>query len=161
MNIIDIAKGILFQKLNICNDSFSDRIIAQKKIYLLKCLGTDLGYQYNWYLRGPYSSSLSNYIYDNIEFIKHNDFNEYNLLDATQKNVDIVNTFIDSEPSSLETSSWYELLASMSYLDNNRESWNINNNNIIEILQREKPRYTTAECSLAIETLKTTNIWSQ
>ena len=55
MNNIDIANGIVFQKMEISKESFEDRLICQKKIYLLQSLGTDLGYTYNWYVRGAYS----------------------------------------------------------------------------------------------------------
>lgn len=35
MNNIDIANGMVFQKLAISKESFDDRLICQKKIYLL------------------------------------------------------------------------------------------------------------------------------
>ncbi|MDP3987085.1 MAG: hypothetical protein Q8P81_02555 [Nanoarchaeota archaeon] len=54
---------------NLCNiwnsigpfnmNSFSDRLILQKKIYLLSELGFDLGYNFRKYIRGPYSSELA------------------------------------------------------------------------------------------------------
>ena len=39
--------------------SFDDRLILQKTIYLARAAGIDLGYGYSWYLRGPYSSDLT------------------------------------------------------------------------------------------------------
>jgi uncharacterized protein YwgA len=39
--------------------TFSDRLILQKTVYLLQAFGIYLGYQFNWYLRGPYSPQLA------------------------------------------------------------------------------------------------------
>jgi len=41
-------------------DSFSDRLILQKKVFLLKEGGFDIGYGFNKYIRGPYSPVLAN-----------------------------------------------------------------------------------------------------
>lgn len=38
---------------------FGDRLVLQKKIFLLKELGFDLGYTFGYYLRGPYCSELA------------------------------------------------------------------------------------------------------
>lgn len=40
-------------------NSFRDRLIMQKAIYLAQAAGIQLGYFYQWYLHGPYSSSLT------------------------------------------------------------------------------------------------------
>lgn len=39
--------------------TFTDRLIAQKAIYLAQTVGADLGYFYGWYLRGPYCPALT------------------------------------------------------------------------------------------------------
>lgn len=41
-------------------EGFDDRLILQKTIYLTQACGVDLGYYFQWYLRGPYCSSLAN-----------------------------------------------------------------------------------------------------
>ena len=79
VNNIDIANGIVFQKMAIGKESFDDRLICQKKIYLLQSLGTNLGYTYNWYVRGPYSPALTTYIYANLDVLNSNDFSEYKI----------------------------------------------------------------------------------
>ena len=40
-------------------DTFDQRLIIQKMIYLAQAAGVDLGYYYRWYLRGPYSPDLT------------------------------------------------------------------------------------------------------
>ncbi len=39
--------------------TFKDRLILQKTVYLLQAFGIYLGYQFSWYLRGPYSTELT------------------------------------------------------------------------------------------------------
>lgn len=40
-------------------DTLEDRIHLQKAIYLSQEAGLSLGYRYSWYVRGPYSTSLT------------------------------------------------------------------------------------------------------
>jgi len=40
-------------------NSFRDRLIMQKAVYLAQAAGINLGYYYHWYLYGPYSPSLT------------------------------------------------------------------------------------------------------
>lgn len=39
--------------------TFEDRLVLQKTVYLLQTFGIYLGYQFNWYLHGPYSPQLT------------------------------------------------------------------------------------------------------
>ena len=47
------------RELNCSICSLSHRIILQKKVYLLKKFGFDIGYDFQWYHYGPYSVSLN------------------------------------------------------------------------------------------------------
>ena len=49
--------------------TLNDRIRVQKAIYLAQAAGADLDYDYNWYLRGPYSPELANDYYKLSEAI--------------------------------------------------------------------------------------------
>ena len=44
---------------DITMDTFDDRLILQKKIYLLQEFGLPLGYDFSWYIHGPYCSKLA------------------------------------------------------------------------------------------------------
>lgn len=48
-----------FPEFQFSMDTFNDRLKLQKLIYLLQASGVFLGYQYSWYLRGPYCSTLA------------------------------------------------------------------------------------------------------
>ena len=52
--------GLLLKDIdNFDMSSFSGRLLFQKTVQLLQSFGIDLGYRYNWYLRGPYSPDLA------------------------------------------------------------------------------------------------------
>jgi uncharacterized protein YwgA len=156
MNNIDIANGIVFQKLAICKESFDDRLICQKKIYLLQSLGTDLGYTYNWYVRGPYSPSLTNYVYNNLDVLSSNDFSAYSLSPDAEKNIERVNALLEDKREDFGIVSWYELLASLLYIFNNRRSWKIDeeSNTLSGALIKQKPQYNEGQCDYALNTLR-------
>jgi len=40
-------------------ERFDDRLLLQKRLYLLAAEGVDLGYVHSWYLRGPYCPALT------------------------------------------------------------------------------------------------------
>jgi len=39
--------------------TFMDRLKLQKLVYILHSEGMDLGYDFTWYIYGPYSSTLT------------------------------------------------------------------------------------------------------
>lgn len=154
MNNIDVANGIVFQNMAISKENFDDRLICQKKIYLLQSLGTDLGYTYNWYVHGPYSPSLANYIYNNLEVLSSIDFSNYRLSASAENNINQVNMLIEDIQMDFKVASWYELLASLLYIINNKDSWKIDNKDtLFNTLMLQKPQYNIEQCKYAFETL--------
>lgn len=149
MTNIDIAKGLIFQALKISKDTFDDRLVSQKKIYLLQELGLDIGYAYNWYIRGPYSSDLTSYIFNNLDMLKEQDLSKYQISNFAQQTLDIVNSLENQKPASLSVPSWYELLASVLYIIKN---WG--NSNAYESLIEHKPQYNKEEYDKAVEAIK-------
>ena len=52
--------GLFVKDINNFNmDDFDGRLRLQKTIQLLQSFGIDLGYNYHWYLRGPYCTDLT------------------------------------------------------------------------------------------------------
>lgn len=149
MTNIDVANGMVFQALGIKKDSFEDRIISQKKIFLLQEMGIDIGYSYNWYIRGPYSPDLTTYIYDNLDMLKDHDFSEYRLSDAAKSKIDVINRLEKEKPQSLTVVAWYELLASLLYII---RKWSKENS--YESLIKYKPKYTKADYDAAMNQLQ-------
>ena len=59
-------------------DTFDDRLRLQKMIYLLQACGVYLGYDFSWYLRGPYCSLLA-----------HNGFDLQDVYDVIPDNIEL------------------------------------------------------------------------
>ncbi len=102
-------------------DSFSDRLRIQKKIYLTQIAGLDMGYRYNWYIRGPYCPSLTQNAFllkDEITDKERED-EEYTLTETAKNYIGKANE-IWSLPLDVEATEpdWIELLASLHYLAN-------------------------------------------
>lgn len=154
MNDVDIARGLLFKLLKVSTDTFEERIIYQKKIYMLQSAGLNLGYDYSWYLKGPYSPRLTTYIYDNLDVLSSLDFTTYNLKEDVAERVSKINNFDKSKPPNLRNDEWYELLASLLFLHNNSASWKLQNEeDCIQKLTELKPHYSRENCEFAFKSL--------
>lgn len=153
MNNIDIVNGIVFQNLGISNNNFENRLISQKKIYILQVLGINLGFSYNWYVRGPYSPALTSYLYNNIEVLSSEDFSKYTLTDEAKKSIDLVNSLSEYKRDlGLSVAQTYELLASLLYIIRNKKTWKATDNDkIITLLLCYKPQFTKTQCENALE----------
>lgn len=56
-------------------NSFEDRLILQKAIYLAQAAGIHLGYYYHWYLYGPYCPALTRDAYA-VDYERRQDVDE-------------------------------------------------------------------------------------
>lgn len=160
MNTIDIVNGIIFRILELRIESFEDRLICQKKIYLLQELGIDLGYKYNWYVYGPYSPALTNYVYSHIDIFNNYDFSEYELNEDAVERITIVNNIVNDRYEGCSEAGWYELLASIVYVFSNLSSWGIVSNTdttdaeVINKVIEYKPQYNENDCTHALRALR-------
>lgn len=155
MTNIDIANGLIFQALGVDKETFDDCLLSQKKVFLLQSLGVDIGYSYNWYIRGPYSPDLTSYIFANLDILKEQNLSEYKLSEDVKKKIDTVNGLSAKKPNSLSDPSWYELLASVFYI---HKMWKKSVDEVFSSLSKYKPQYTKEQCSLALSVLKESNM---
>ena len=107
-------------------------------------------------MHGPYSPSLANYIYNNLEVLSSNDFSGYRLSSSAENNIDIVNSLSEDKRADLGRASWYELLASLLYIFNNKRSWKIDegDNAFFDALIRQKSQYNEGQCAYAFNMLR-------
>src|SRR5262244_2477390 len=98
-------------------DSFSDRLILQKAVYLSQAAGVQLGYSYNWYLRGPYSPTLTRDAFAIDTELKQgvDDSKGSNLDPTSLQRLGELRKLINSIPPQ-ELSGELELLASVRFL---------------------------------------------
>lgn len=154
---MDIAKGLIFQELQLSKETLDERIVCQKKIYLLQEKGIDLGYTFGWYTRGPYSESLAKYIGDNFQVLIESNF-ELKLKNDVVDKIVSINKIVDKKgDTELSDTLWYELICSLLYIERNKESWNISavdQREIFKVLRDQKPNFTELQCDSAWKVLR-------
>lgn len=137
-------------------NNFADRLLIQKKIYLTQRLGVNFGYDFGWYIKGPYSSSLTSIAYEVVpkaqNMVKGYEFDDD--IERVLNRVNDLDNHRNRVRANLSSSSWYELLASIDFLCNNA-TWIKNNekDSIRRQLKIEKPKYTTLQFNFAWEVL--------
>lgn len=155
MTNIDIANGLVFQALGVNKDSFEGRLMSQKKVFLLQELGINMGYSYNWYVHGPYSPDLTTYIYNNIDVLIEQDLSKYCFSDTVQEKIDAVNSLGKVKPDSLDVPSWYELLASVVYI---QKKWK--KDDAFSCLVEYKPQFSREHYNVADNELRRFGFYS-
>ncbi|WP_128892925.1 hypothetical protein [Erythrobacter sp. HKB08] len=108
LNELEMSHGI---------STMDDRIGIQKVVCLVQEAGLQLGYSYNWYVRGPYSPSLASDYYALAQNGAENGGQKLVLTDFAKSVVQKVRPLLDPpEEFTLGRVYWLELLASILYL---------------------------------------------
>lgn len=155
MNNSQIATAIALRDLHCFSlDTINDRILLQKKIFLAQDIGLPLGYGYNWYIHGPYSTDLTAVAYQVIpegcESIEDHHLKEKfaNMI----KRVNDLESEIKNHKLKISVVQWYELVASIAY-------WYKRGNNceqkIIEKIKQTKPQFSEEQTKAAFSSYKT------
>jgi uncharacterized protein YwgA len=85
---------------------FEERLIAQKIICLIELKGIDLNYQFNFYIRGPYSPNLATDYYTNSMVLNEHK-NSIVLTDEETEIIHLVDQIFGKSPSLLEIGATY------------------------------------------------------
>ena len=96
---------------------FDNRLKLQKVVYLLQSSGMSLGYGYNWYVKGPYSSPLA---HDLFEIEKSSEIYEKNAEVKFENHEQIVHkleSFRDFLDNDINDIKYLEVLASIHYIN--------------------------------------------
>jgi uncharacterized protein YwgA len=96
-------------------DDLEARVYTQKSVYLMQVLGIDLRFRFSWYLRGPFSRSLSQAVYQIDEAVIER-AEELSLRPEVIPVTDKVTEIVEQKPGDLTPAQWLELVASIHYL---------------------------------------------
>ena len=96
-------------------DTVDDRLILQKAVYLAQTKVT-LGYNYGWYLKGPYSPKLTQDYYELADEIRRDQDLAGELRQDAREALASVRELISNAPDGVRKVSWLELLASLHFL---------------------------------------------
>lgn len=114
------------EKITFNMSGFENRLYYQKLIFLLNELSDELNYNYNWYIRGPYSPDLTKDLFYIDELWNHNRpflymINKKNSFNRTIDNaIDNLN-FLKSSFNNMFNRDWeatdLEILSSLLFID--------------------------------------------
>src|SRR5579871_25070 len=95
--------------------SFDDRLIIQKAVSIVQAAGVDLGYNFHWYLRGPYSSALTKDAFAIAASQETEEFNRYKFDETSNQRLNRLKDMFGI-PDRSALASKLELLGSTLYL---------------------------------------------
>ena len=133
-----IALKLVLDALNVPTkpESLRARTKIQKAVYLAQSAGAPLGYDFGWYVKGPYSTSLTQ---DYYALSREDDGAEgYRLDDQVQSSLSKLGKPAEVPVGiKLSDAEWLELLASVHFL---RKVSRKDEAAALEILRKQKPR---------------------
>ncbi len=98
-------------------EELEERVFVQKAIYLLQVLGIDLRFRFSWYLRGPYSTDLTQSVYEIAGIADLSEKTEnYTIRPEVMPAIDRLHKLVEAMPKKLDKPEWLELLSSIHYL---------------------------------------------
>jgi uncharacterized protein YwgA len=138
-------------------DTFRERKRMQKIVYVIQHFGIKLGFDFTWYLYGPYSPDLTTAIFDVIE--RNFQVEERRLSPKEQKILSSISNFLGEDINSTEN---LELLGSLIYLkdfnENSMVKHKASKQEIISILKERKPHFSDEEIEYQWKRLEAANI---
>ena len=148
--LLELILDKLQIKFNI--ETKDERIRLQKIVYLLQRCGVNLGYNYGWYIYGPYSRELTSVYYDLDTSLKCNekDYTWYKLDESVEELTEGIKKFesiskipdgvsIAKDPTKGKDIAWLEFIASIDYLHNSpSRPTSIKEEDIRAFTQKEK-----------------------
>jgi uncharacterized protein YwgA len=112
-----------------------NRLRLQKAIYLVQAAGADLGYRYSWYIKGPYSTGLTQDYFALAESGEDND-NRVLSQSFVDRVLDAAKVLAVPKKINAEKHEWYELLASLHFMSKEEK---ISEANLGKELKKRKP----------------------
>lgn len=137
-----IAKSLGYESTN--------REVIQAKLYLAQYLGIPLYLRFIWWYGHPICKDLSK---NNLNVDYSLKINNVVLKNNIKIILDKVNCLESYKPSDMTLSRWYEMLAGITYILGNKESWHWNEENYLDLLLSET-KETEAHIYKGINILK-------
>ncbi|HEY7307853.1 MAG TPA: hypothetical protein VH643_00700 [Gemmataceae bacterium] len=132
-------------------NSFSNRLVLQKAVYLAQAAGVQLGYQYNWYLRGPYSPALTRDAFAIVAELDQgaNDSEGWNLDPTSKQRLSQMKKILEGLQDS-ELPKKLELLASVHFLLQTRTLGNKDVAELRAVLSRYGKNFSEEDIQQAV-----------
>jgi uncharacterized protein YwgA len=129
-------------------ESFAERKRMQKLTYLLELFGVDLGFKFDWYLHGPYSTSLTKVLYQKDQREMNRDVQD-NPKDSER--IANLKKFLGSDIKSTDT---LELIVSLHYLMALGKKHQKSDKEILRLFRKLKPFFSDEETEYYFKKIK-------
>lgn len=152
-----LAKSLEAASMQLSVDSFDDRLILQKAVYLLQSAGIRMGYRFRWYLKGPYSPDMTAdaFALAGAGTGGASELGRWKLDDVSAAVASKLQTLLaHPEENTADRAKRLELLGSLLFLLNTRQATANDPGKAAEILQRNGKPFTTEQVSEAVLELK-------
>ena len=133
-------------------DTFEDRLILQKAVYLAQAAGVHLGYYYQWYLHGPYSPSLTRDEYAVAEALAR-DMDDSKSWKLDADSLSTLKRLQGLVPERQKRRRKLELLASVHFLIERKQVQGRDVGQLSDILRRYNKDFSQDEIQQAMEEL--------
>jgi len=140
--------------------TFDDRLILQKTISIAQVAGVDLGYHFHWYLRGPYSPSLTRDAFAVAAGLEEAEVecSGWKLDPASQSRLRDLRGIFDEEDRHALASK-LELLGSVLYLLRHRRISGLDIKELRRILHAFGKDFSEADIEAGLQELKDYGLW--
>jgi hypothetical protein len=140
---------------NLDLSEFDHRLVLQKTVYLLQAAGIDLGYNFGWYIRGPYSPGLTRDAFAlQAELTERGDeFSGWNLSQPTLDRLARLRTAFESLPAESRPRR-LELLASVHFLLRTRQGRASDVPGLREVLAQNRKDFSEPDIESALRELR-------
>lgn len=137
-------------------DEFDNRLVVQKAVYLLQQRGVELGYPYNWYVRGPYSSRLADDLFCLVKTPANEaeEIKSYGLGEKTRAVIANVKTLFEPTLPLSERAKHLELLASVLFLIKTGQANPNESQKLSSILKANGKLFESTDAKEAVDLLK-------
>ncbi len=136
-------------------DTFAERLVIQKAVYLAQAAGVNLGYPFRWYLRGPYSPELASDVFAIAGELRSglDESEGWALDEAAYSALNKVRRLMPTGDVAAQARQ-LELLASVYFLVSQKQVARAGVAELQEVLQRYGKNYTPDEVEGALEILR-------
>ena len=131
-------------------DEFDDRLRLQKLGYLAQEMGASGGFMFWWYIRGPYSPSLTRLLYDANDIGKLG--NQYELTPNEHMIIKKMERLLGRD--NLANPRLLELYASAWYLLPSKEMTEKDVSRVVAVLREKKPDFDESKVRSCISAIK-------
>ncbi|MBI5723275.1 MAG: hypothetical protein HZA50_04905 [Planctomycetes bacterium] len=132
---------------------FEHRLILEKTIYLVQASGVNLGYFFQWYLRGPYCPDVADDGFAACAELAagNNESNNWKLDDNSAKNIQRLKDVIGDTSNTKALARNLELLASIHFLIDRKQVRGHNPQEILRIFHEYKKDFVEKEIEQGIK----------